>query len=291
VDTGGAGYVGGTGGYARLRAGEETFDLAGTWSARKGTPISELGNFPSQNWFHQNRPTALHNGMIAPLGELAVQGAIWYQGESNRPRAQQYRRLFPAMIQDWRRQFGDELDFLFVQLAPFGYGGDTGELSELREAQAMTLSLPRTGMAVTMDIGNPRDIHPRDKRTVGERLARWALAQTYGIEDVAFSGPVYRSVRADGDALIVELDHAVGLRTRDGEAPSHFLIAGEDKVWHPATARIEGKTVHVHSAAVKRPVAVRYGWGATDEPNLENVAGLPAGSFRSDDWPMVSAAR
>lgn len=291
VDTGGVGAIGGPEGYVRLRGAGQVLDLSGTWQARAEVPLSELGAFPRQRWFHQNRPTALFNGMIAPLVPYAVRGAIWYQGESNRDRAWQYRRLFRNLIGDWRGLFGRDLVFLWVQLAPFGYRGDQGELSELREAQTLALELPRTGMAVTMDIGDPGDIHPRNKREVGRRLALWARARTYGEADLVHSGPTLAEVRKEGGALRVVLGHAEGLRTRDGEAPTCFTIAGEDRVFHPASARVDGKTVLVASPEVPAPVAVRYGWGATDEPNLENGAGLPAGSFRSDDWPMLTAPR
>jgi sialate O-acetylesterase len=171
VDTGGAGTLGASGGVQppmRLRRADSEkgagIALEGTWQARAGAPISELGAFPVDTWFHQNYPTALYNAMIAPIIPFGIRGAIWYQGESNRTRADQYRKLFPAMIQDWRTRWelGD-FPFYFVQIAPYRYGNDKGEAAELREAQTMTLSLLNTGMAVTMDIGNPADIHPTNK--------------------------------------------------------------------------------------------------------------------------------
>jgi sialate O-acetylesterase len=202
----------------------------------------------------------------------------------------QYRRLFPAMITDWRQRWGiGDFPFYYVQLAPFGYGGDTGQLSELREAQTMTLALPNTGMAVTMDIGNPRDIHPRNKQDVGRRLALWARAQAYG-EDVVYSGPLYSGYEVEGAKVRLRFDHGLGLTFGDG-ASDYITVAGEDQVFHPASAAIDGDTILVWSDAVPAPVAVRHAWGARDEPSLKNGAGLPAPSFRTDDWAPVSAAR
>jgi sialate O-acetylesterase len=293
VDTAGEGRMGKEPEGMRLRpagAGEdEALPLAGTWSFRAGAPIGDLGAFPSKRLFDQDSPSALFNGMIAPLVPYAIRGAIWYQGESNRPRAAQYRRLFPALIRDWRAEWrrGD-FPFYFVQIAPFDYGGDVGEAAELREAQLMTLSLPNTGMVVTLDIGDPRDIHPRNKREVGRRLALWALARDYGREDLVCSGPLYRSMTREGDAVRLAFDHAAGL-TSGPVTPSHFTIAGEDRVFHAAEAVVDGETVLVRSDAVPAPVAVRFAWGTADEPNLRNGADLPASSFRTDDWPAVTA--
>ena len=235
--------------------------------------------------FHQNMPTALFNGMIAPLAGYGLRGVIWYQGESNRGRAAQYERLFPALIRDWRRVFSQgDLPFLFVQIAPYRYGEDTGQAAGLRDAQRKALALPATGMACTMDIGNPDNIHPKNKWEVGRRLALWARALCYGEEDLDVSGPLYRSHSAEGSGLRVAFDHAQeGLVARGG-APTHFTIAGADRVFHPATATIDGATVLVQSPAVPEPVAVRFAWGAADLPNLFDAHGLPASSFRTDDW-------
>lgn len=291
VDTGGVGRFGMEAEQMTLApAGGDAIPLAGTWRWRAGAPLGDLGAWPRGTWFNSNTPTALYNGMIHPLLRTAITGAIWYQGEANVKRAAQYRTLFPTMIRDWRGAFGQgEFPFYFVQLAPFGYGGDTGQAAELREAQLLTLGLPATGMAVTMDVGNPRDIHPRDKRTVGHRLALLALAKNYG-RDVPCEGPGYRSMVVEADQIRVVFDHADGLTSGDG-APTCFTIAGEDRVFHPAEARIEGRSVVVASPAVPAPVAVRFAWGAADGPNLRNGAGLPASSFRTDDWPMVSRDR
>ncbi|MCA9291359.1 MAG: glycoside hydrolase N-terminal domain-containing protein [Phycisphaerales bacterium] len=289
LDTGGAGGLHGRPEQMTIAPVDEpdaARSLAGPWRFRIGVARSRLPAWPARDEFHQNMPTALFNGMIAPIVPFGMRGAIWYQGESNRPRAAQYRTLFPDMIRDWREHWNQgDFPFLFVQIAPFRYGGDTGEAAELREAQRLALRVPNTGMAVTMDIGNPRDIHPRNKHDVGHRLALWALAGTYGHADLVCSGPLYRDMTVEGDRIRLRLDHADGgLVARDGPL-THMLVAGDDRVFHPATATIEGDTIVVSSPEVPKPVAARYGWGAADEPNLFNGAGLPASSFRTDDWP------
>jgi sialate O-acetylesterase len=296
VDTGGLGSLGRAGEVQppmRLRLADDDAGtgvaLEGTWRARTGATMGELGGFPSGGGAN-GRPVEIHNGMIAPLQPFALAGALWYQGEANVSRATQYRRLFPAMINDWRRAWGTQLPFYFVQLAPYGYGGDVGQAAELREAQAMALSLPNTGMAVTMDVGNPADIHPRDKRTVAHRLALWALSETYGVEGLAFRSPSFDRMTVRGREARLSFRDARGL-TAGGNGPTHFTVAGRDRVFHPARARLDGELVVVTSDAVISPHAVRYAWGAGDEPNLRNGAGLPMPSFRTDDWAPVSAAR
>ncbi|MCC6783729.1 MAG: 9-O-acetylesterase [Planctomycetes bacterium] len=286
-DTAGEGGI--LGDAARLRVqladdadGAQAVGLAGDWRIARGVDQKSLPPRPALDAVGPGDPSALWNGMIAPLAPYAIRGAIWYQGESNVGRHEQYRELFPAMIADWRRSFGrGEFPFLFVQIAPFAYGGDVGEAAWLRDAQRRTLGvLANTGMAVTMDIGDPRDIHPRNKRDVGRRLALWALAKTYG-KDLVHSGPLFREARPEGRVLRVQFAHAAGLRTRDGQAPKGFEIAGLDGVWHQATARIEGETLLLECAELAEPVWVRYAFGAADQPNLENGAGLPAASFIS----------
>lgn len=265
----------------------ETVSLAGEWSYQKGASASDIPPQPQRRGMTAGTPTALYNGMIAPVKPFAIRGAIWYQGESNRGAAYTYRDLFKAMIQDWRAKWGTEFPFYFVQIAPFTYGGDNGQTAELREAQLMALGLPNTGMAVTMDIGNPRDIHPRNKQDVGHRLALWARAKTYGETGIEYSGPLYRDVVASGSQIIIRFDHAAGLNARGG-ALKGFEIAGEDKVWRAAGATIEGDSVILSAYGIAKPVAARYGWDDDDEPNLFNGAGLPASPFRTDNWKRVT---
>ncbi|MFV2066028.1 MAG: sialate O-acetylesterase [Pirellulales bacterium] len=241
----------------------------------------------------QNRASHLYNGMIAPLVPFAIRGAIWYQGESNVSRAWQYRKLFPAMIQDWRKAWGQgDFAFLFVQLAPYRYNGqDKRNCAELWEAQFKTLKLPNTGMAVTVDVGNVRDIHPKNKQDVGKRLALWALGTTYG-KDIVYSGPLYRSLKIDGDRARITFDHVDGgLVSQDGKPLRDFEIAGADQQFLPATATVEGKEVVVRSEAVAKPAAVRYGWYDAAQPNLSNKEGLPASPFRTDDWPAATEGK
>jgi sialate O-acetylesterase len=243
---------------------------------------------PGRPWM----PSGLYNGMLAPLAPYAIKGAIWYQGESNAARAYQYRRLFPTMISDWRTIWGQgDFPFLFVQLAAFGPNGPKlgeSDWAELREAQLMTLSAsPKTGMAVAIDVGDIGDIHPRNKQPVGARLALSARAVAYG-EKIVHSGPVYKSMKIEGDKVSLSFNHTGGgLEARGGELKG-FIIAGEDKVWHEAKAEIKGKRVIVTSAEVAKPVAVRYGWMKYPTCNLYHQEGLPATPFRTDDWPGVT---
>jgi len=242
---------------------------------------------------NQNNPSVLYNAMIAPLVPFAIRGVIWYQGESNAGRAYQYRTLFPIMIRDWRKAWSSEFPFYFVQLANWHANKaepDESDWAELREAQSMTLREPRTGMAVTIDIGDENDIHPRNKLDVGRRLAAWALAGTYG-QKIIPSGPLFDRYTVEGDKIRIHFKYGDGLKTIDGGPVKGFAIAGEDRRFVWADARIEGNTVIVSSPRVQTPVAVRYGWADNPIVNLSNRAGLPASPFRTDDWPGVTAAR
>ena len=242
-----------------------------------------------------NQPSVLFNAMINPLVPYGIKGAIWYQGESNRARAEQYRKLFPTMIADWRKHFEQgNFPFLFVQLAPFDYGNaDPAELAEIWEAQTKTLTVsPNTGMAVTTDIGNIKDIHPKNKQEVGRRLALWALAKTYEKPDLVYSGPLYESMSVEGNKIRLKFQHTAGGLVAEGGKPlSHFTIAGDDHKFVPAKAEIDGETIVVSSPEVGKPVAVRFAWEDTAEPNLFNKANLPASPFRTDDLPLVTAGR
>ena len=257
----------------------------------EGKPAPRQPQPPIDPSLHPHSPSGLYNAMIAPIEQFTIAGAIWYQGESNVGRAYQYRTIFPTMIRDWRDKFGQpKLPFYFVQIAPFNYGANSVACAELWEAQLLTMKkLPNTGMAVINDVGDLKDIHPTNKQVPGHRLALWALAETYGRSDLVHSGPVYTKAQFKGGKAIVHFDHiGSGLATLDGAAPSHFEIAGEDQQFHPATAKIEGKTIVVTSDAVKEPVAVRYAWIGTAEPNLINKDGLPASPFRTDEWKGVT---
>ena len=238
-----------------------------------------------------NRPSVLYNAMIAPLIPYAIQGAIWYQGESNAGRAYQYQTLFPTMIRNWREDWGQpDLGFYLVQLAPFmAITPEPTESAwaELREAQRLTtLRLPHTGMAVITDVGDEKDIHPRDKQPVGERLAFAALDETYGMP-VEGSGPAYAGMKVEGGKIVLRFDHAEGLAAKGGKLTG-FTIAGADRKWVNADAEIRGRTVVVSSPSVSNPVAVRYGWANFPVLNLWNGAGLPASPFRTDEFPLTT---
>ncbi|MEW4489544.1 sialate O-acetylesterase [Thalassoglobus sp. JC818] len=233
---------------------------------------------------HQS-PLALYNGMISPLVPYAIRGAIWYQGESNRHDGMLYFEKMKALISGWRHLWSNpELPFYYVQLAPYRYKGEDVILPKVWEAQTEALTIPNTGMAVTVDIGNLDDIHPRNKQDVGYRLALWALAKTYGHDDLVYSGPLFKSMNVKGDKIVLRFDHVGdGLVSRNGEPLSHFEIAGEDGEYKPAKAEIKGKTVVVSSDDVPMPKSVRLGWHQEAEPNLSNKNGLPASPFRAGE--------
>ena len=238
---------------------------------------------------HQQRPTALYNGMVHPIVPYAMRGALWYQGESNLREGMLYHEKMKALINGWREVWGQgDFPFYFVQLAPFNYGGRDASpffLPKIWEAQAATLALPNTGMAVTTDIGNLRDIHPRNKQEVGRRLALWALAKDYSRDDVTYSGPLYKSMAVEGDTIRLTFDHVgSGLTSRDEKPLTWFEIAGEAKEFFEANAIIDGDTVVVSSETVANPIAVRFGWHQSAEPNFVNKEGLPASPFRTDSW-------
>lgn len=238
---------------------------------------------------HKSSPAGLYNAMVSPLMPYAIKGVIWYQGEANRSRAYQYRKLFAAMIKNWRDKWGQgDFPFYYVQIAPFKYNKEAELIAaELREAQLMTLSVPNTGMAVTIDIGDANNIHPKNKQEAGRRLALWALAKTYG-RKLAYCGPIYKSMKLDGNKIILHFDYAEnGLVCKD-EMLKGFTIAGADEKFVPAEAEIVGDTIAVSCKEIANPVAVRYGWANNPLCNLYNKEGLPASPFRTDCRPGVT---
>ncbi|MDD4645144.1 MAG: sialate O-acetylesterase, partial [Bacteroidales bacterium] len=291
ANTGGLGGINGKAADMKIRLkGSETesLPLAGTWKARKGQPI---GTVEPVEWCqycsYPNTPTMLYNAMIKPLIPFAIKGAIWYQGESNRFNGMLYRSLFPAMIENWRHDWNQgPFPFYYVQIAPYTYG-DKYSIGILRESQEYAMKkLPNAGMIVTMDIGNLKNIHPANKADVGKRLAAWALAKNYGFVNMPYSGPMYQSMQPAGDKIIIHFNFVYAGLTSFGEELKHFEIAGSDRVFKPANARIDGQSIIVSSEEVKEPVAVRFGWHNTDVTNLYNVVGLPAAPFRTDNWEV-----
>jgi sialate O-acetylesterase len=251
-------------------------------------PLPRQPQHPKNN---PNQPTVLYNAMIQPLLPFAIKGAIWYQGESNASRAQEYRTLFPAMITDWRKKWGYDFPFFAVQLAPFrADGSEKVSYAELRDAQFhATKKLKDVGIAVITDAGDETDIHPQRKQPVGERLALAARAIAYG-EKVEFSGPQYAEQKVEGDKVVLSFTHLGGGLEAKGETLHGFTLCGEDRVFHPAKAVIQGDTVVLTSDKVTKPVAARFGWVnfAKPELNFFNKAGLPAVPFRTDDFPPTT---
>lgn len=251
---------------------------------------SSWGGSPIEPWTVTDGSSGgMYNGMIAPLMPFGVRGAIWYQGETNviRKNGLTYYDKTKDLIEGWRKNWNSDLPFYFVQIAPWsGARYEPGQLPSLWEGQTASLKIPRTGMAVTTDlVDNIADIHPRNKLDVGNRLARWALAKTYGKKDVVYSGPLYKSMKVDGKSIRVEFAHAAdGLRARDDAALSEFQIAGEDGKFVKAEAKIDGNSVVVSSAEVPEPKHVRFGWHKLANPNLVNSEGLPASPFQTDNW-------
>ena len=283
--------------YAKQKKGYDdalaAFEKERDDAKQAGKPFNKRA--PGAPW----KPTELYNGMIAPLIPYAIKGALWYQGESNAGRAEQYRSLFADMIRNWRKDWGEgDFTFLCVQLAPYGamkeQPGDS-TWAELREAQLLsTKTLPKAGMAVITDVGDSKDIHPKKKKPVGERLALAARGIAYG-EKIEYSGPIYKSMAVKGDKATLSFDHVGGgLEARDGELKG-FAICGNDQKWVWAKAEITGKgkntAIVVSAAGVDHPVAVRYGWADCPVVNLWNKDGLPASPFRTDDFPMITAAK
>jgi sialate O-acetylesterase len=267
-----------------------SFSLAGNWLFTiESLPAGASTIGPN------SYPTLLFNAMLNPLTNFSIEGVIWYQGESNAGRAHQYRSAFPLMITDWRKHFNQgNFPFYFVQLASFNSANGNSERgstwAELREAQTMTLSLPNTGMAVTTDIGE-NDLHPRNKQDVGKRLAAIAMNKVYG-SDKVYSGPMYQSMKIEGNKIRVSFAQTGrGLVVKDKYGyVKGFEIAGADKKFYYAQARVEGNEIVVFADAVANPVAARFGWEDNPEDaNLFNKEGFPACPFRTDDWKGITA--
>jgi sialate O-acetylesterase len=289
------------------------FSAAAYYFGRKlhqdlGVPVglihSSWGGTPIESWMNpqasQADPTlkgipgisgVLYNGMIAPVAPYALRGAVWYQGEANVRAAYRYQAMLSALIRQWRTAWGGApFPFGIVEIAPFRYGGaDPACCPEVWEAELRTSqAVPNTGLVVTTDIGDPKDIHPKDKPEVGRRLALWALARVYD-KEIVYSGPIYRAMKVEGNKVRLEFDHVGGgLVARDGKPLTYFTIAGSDQKFHPAKAEIDGTTVVVSAEEVLAPVAVRFAWQDDAMPNLFNKEGLPAAPFRTDTWRRVT---
>lgn len=285
TDTGGGGGLYGNAADLKLVLNDEDVSLAGGWKFQ----VESIWSKTNENAF----PSLAYNAMINPLIPYSFRGVLWYQGESNAGRAFQYRTAFPLLINDWRKKWGNEFPFYFVQLATYSTAGNSNEGSgwaELREAQAMTLKVSKTGMAVTTDVGNPKDIHPTNKQEIGKRLAAIALNRTYK-KRMIDSGPSYRSMKIDGNKVVVAFDNiGSGLMTTDRNGSVRgFEIAGSNQTFYQANARVEGNTVIVISEKVDSPVAIRFGWiGDASAVNLFNKEGFPLVPFRTDDWKTVT---
>lgn len=250
-------------------------------------PFPEV-KFPTsldKNNYPHRQLTALFNAMVAPLKKYNIKGVIWMQGESNRHEAELYEKLFPAMVKDWRKQWNlDDFPFYYTQIAPYGSSDPTRNGPRLREAQLNAMdAIPNSGMACLLDVGMEKDVHFMDKTKPAQRLAYWALGETYGIEGVGYQSPRYRSMKIEGNKAILSFDYAPYL-TSYGKALTLFEIAGGDKIFHQAKATIDKNTVTVQSEAVKNPIAVRYAYKEWVMAELYNNDGLPASSFRTDDW-------
>ncbi|WP_426328937.1 sialate O-acetylesterase [Pedobacter sp. R-06] len=272
----------------------EKISLAGDWKYKVGVDFKNVEAKPYEE-NGPNRPTVLYNAMIHPYLQFSIKGAIWYQGESNADRAYQYRELFSTMIKDWRQKWGQgDFPFYFVQLANFmqiDHEPVESAWAELREAQQKTLVLPNTGMATIIDIGDAKDIHPKNKQEVGRRLALIALAKTYG-QKINYSGPVYQSNKVEGKQIRLNFGNTEnGLKAADGATLTGFAIAGADKKFYWAKASIQGNQVIVSSDQVANPVAVRYAWGNNPVCNLVSKDGLPASPFRTDTWQGLTFAK
>lgn len=270
-----------------LFAGKDTIDLKGTWHYKVGEVFEPVSPGPPAIAL-QNQPTALYNAMVHPLIHYGIKGVLWYQGESNTGRPERYESLLTELIRDWRNRWEKPgLPVIFAQLPGFmeyNYLPSESNWARHREATLKTLKVPHTAMTVNIDLGEWNDVHPDNKKDVGERMALAALKLAYG-EDLVYSGPIYRSAEIEGNKVILSFDHTgSGLITSDGEAPAEFAIAGEDRKFRWAQARIEGDRIVVWNDEIPNPRYVRYAWADNPvNPNVYNREGLPASPFRTDN--------
>lgn len=275
-----------------LACSNEQITLAGDWKYKTSVNLRDFPPRPVNMAHNPNLPTVLYNSMLHPLVGYALRGAIWYQGESNTDRANQYRELLPLMINDWRTKWNRQLDFYIVQLANFMKKASQPEEStwaELREAQMLTAQhLENTGIACAIDIGMEGDIHPKNKQEVGRRLALAALAKTYN-QKVAYSGPIYKNYRIEGNKIRLWFDH-IEKGFADGASSGSMTIAGADRKFYKAHLRIEGETIVVWADEVAFPVAVRYGWANNPDGIIYNSEGLPMFPFRTDNWKGITGS-
>ena len=232
-------------------------------------------------------PAATYNAMIYPIIKYSIAGVIWYQGEANVDAASTYHELFSTMIEAWRKAWQNEFPFYYVEIAPFAGYGDNSSSAFLREAQKQTLSVPKTGMVVITDLVNDiNDIHPKLKKEVGERLANYALSETYGKTGIVYKSPMYKSMKVEKDKIRISFENVENGLMSKGDTLTEFFIAGNDKNFVPARAKIEGNTVVVWNDEIKKPVAVRFGFRNAAMPNLFSKDGLPVDPFRTDDWDV-----
>ena len=289
-DTGGGGGIYGEAKDLYIRIGNTNLPLAGDWDFQIESVSQSAATLGPNSY-----PSLLFNAMINPIIPFAIKGAIWYQGENNAGRAYQYRQAFPLLIQDWRRVWKEgNFPFYFVQLASFKASGGTtatgSTWAELREAQAMTLSLPNTGMAVTTDVGETNDIHPKNKQDVGKRLAAAALYDTYHKGGVHTS-PLYKSMKTEGNKVLIDFTQTGGglVTKQNATELKGFEIAGADQKFYPARAQVKGDRVEVYAEGVSSPAAVRYGWADdAGTANLFSREGFPAAPFRTDQWKGIT---
>ena len=288
----GAAFVDGAAPFQLTLGNGARLSLAGLWQGRVSVDARPPHPMPLHfaNW--PVMPSVLYDGMLTPLAPLSITGAIWYQGEQNSPRGYEYRRLLPVIIASWRQLFGQgEFPFYVVQLPGFGPASPTPSddgWADIRESQALVAaSVPDSCLAVSIDTGDPNSLHPGNKRPIGDRLAACALARHYG-RHVPASGPTLAAMSRRAHAIRLRFAHAAGGLRAKGGTLLGFAIAGRDRKWQWAQARIHGDTVTVSSSAVPRPLAVRYAWQSGPAATLFNGAGLPASPFRTDHWPLVT---